>query len=135
MAQTPQQLVTAAACYDCQIADGIENAVIIYLLNQIAATGMTPQQLVTAASCYDCQIPAGYVGPIMIYLLGQILANGGGGGGGAVQVLNGATLIPGSTPTNTAQPAVYYSTTSHPSFYTWDTNLQSWTQVIVGISP
>ena len=91
MALTAQQLATASTCFAC-IPAGYRDAVLIYLLNQLANT-MTPQQLVDAARCYDC-IPQGYKRAVQIYLEDAILAGGGGGGGG-VQVFY---LEPGDDP-------------------------------------
>jgi len=82
MADTPQQVASAAACYDC-IPQGYRESVMIYLLAQIASNTMTPSELAAAAVCYDC-IPAGYRLSVIIYLLAQVAAGGGAGGGGVV---------------------------------------------------
>lgn len=76
MALTPQELAANSRCFDC-IPVGLRDAVIIYLLNQLANMA-TPQQLVDAARCYDC-IPVGLRSAVITYLQDAILAGGGSG--------------------------------------------------------
>ncbi len=73
----PSSLALAATQYDGMIPDGEKGAVIIYLLNQIAGTGLTPQQLALNAACYDAYIPKGMQPAVMNYLLCAI-ANASG---------------------------------------------------------
>ena len=89
MALTAQELATNSRCIDC-IPVGLRDAVIIYLLNQLANVA-TPQQLVDAARCYDC-IPVGLRSAVITYLQDAILSGGGSGG---VQVFY---LEPGDDP-------------------------------------
>lgn len=84
---TPQELTNAARCYSC-IPAGASQSVILYLLNQIAGTGLTPQQLLEASKCYLC-LPDGASKATTAYLLNQILQNGGGGTG----ILEAATVM------------------------------------------
>lgn len=70
---TPSDLNEAAACYTC-IAPDMRQAVKLYLLNQIAETGLTPEQLLDAARCYRC-IPEGISKAVEATLL--CLINGG----------------------------------------------------------
>ena len=111
MADTPQQVASAAVCYDC-IPAGYRESVMIYLLAQIASNTMTPTELAAAAVCYDC-IPAGYRLSVIIYLLAQISAGGGAGGGG---VTCGAT-DPVAAPSGSC--GVYYNNVSG-AFFIWD---------------
>lgn len=66
-------LIKDSDCYRC-IPTGMQNEVIIYLLNQILGTGLTPDQLVREAACYKC-IPTGMQPEVQIYLLCQIVAS------------------------------------------------------------
>ena len=54
------------------IPTGMQNEVIIYLLNQILGTSLTPQQLMDAANCMKC-IPTGMQTEVQTYLLCQIV--------------------------------------------------------------
>ena len=91
MALTPQELATNSRCFAC-IPVGMRDAVIIYLLNQLANVA-TPQQLVDASRCYDC-IPVGLRSAVITYLQDAILSGGGGGGTQEVWYLE-----PGEDPT------------------------------------
>lgn len=66
-------LIKDSDCYRC-IPTGMQNEVIIYLLNQILGTNLTPQQLMDESKCYKC-IPAGMQMEVQIYLLCQIVAS------------------------------------------------------------
>lgn len=48
---TPAAVLKGAACYD-GIPPGNRDAVMIFLLEQVAKTGLTPAQMAKAASCY-----------------------------------------------------------------------------------
>lgn len=121
MALTPQQLADASRCFDC-IPVGMRDAVIIYLLNQLANMA-TPQQLVDASRCYDC-IPAGLRSAVIVYLQDAILAGGGGGGGVQVfLVANGDSPV--EAPTN---PAVAYTIAG--DFWTYDEATNNWNKII-----
>lgn len=65
------ELLEASKCYDC-IPSGEQNAVIIYLLNQILGTGLTVQQLLDQSKCYKC-VPGLMQKEVIIYLLNQLL--------------------------------------------------------------
>jgi hypothetical protein len=97
MALTSQELATNSRCFAC-IPTGIQDAVLIYLLAQIANV-TDPQTLVTNARCYDC-IPQGLKPAVIMYLQDAILAGGGGGGGGCevFKLLGGAIPGSGETP-------------------------------------
>lgn len=71
----PNDLLLQAKCFKC-IPFGMQNEVIIYLLNQLLGTGLTPQQLMDNAKCFKC-IPAGMQPEVQTYLLCQI-ANASG---------------------------------------------------------
>jgi hypothetical protein len=111
MADTPQQVASAAVCYDC-IPQGYRESAMIYLLAQIAGSTMTPSELAAAAVCYDC-IPTGYRLSVIVYLLAQIAAGGAAGGGG---VTCGA-VDPVAAPSGSC--ALYYNTSSGALFL-WD---------------
>lgn len=66
----PNVLLEEAKCNEC-IPKGEENAVIIYLLQQIAQNTMSPDELMAEAKCFRC-IPAGMQQEVIIYLLDQI---------------------------------------------------------------
>lgn len=66
----PNTLLEDSKCNKC-IPKGEENAVIIYLLQQIAQNTMTPNELMEASKCFKC-IPAGMQTEVIIYLLDQI---------------------------------------------------------------
>lgn len=66
----PNVLLEEAKCNEC-IPKGEENAVIIYLLQQIAGNTMTPNELMEQAKCLRC-IPGGMQQEVIIYLLDQI---------------------------------------------------------------
>jgi hypothetical protein len=70
-------LMAAAACYECQIPDGMKMPVLIYLAVQAAGlTGAqaTPAYLVQQASCLECSIPPGLELPVLISLMCSILS-------------------------------------------------------------
>lgn len=72
---TPKGLSAGAACFQ-GIPPGYRDAVIIYLLAQLAGSTMTPAQLSSAARCYqfgDRKTAEG----IIIYLLGTIATAAG----------------------------------------------------------
>jgi len=70
------QLIANSSCYKC-IPTGMQNEVIIYLLNSILGTNLTPQQLMDAAVSYQSTsfncIPAGMQNEVIIYLLDQLV--------------------------------------------------------------
>lgn len=53
-----QSLSTAASCYECQIPDGMREAISTYLLatisNTLAGTSMDPNVLAQNARCFMC---------------------------------------------------------------------------------
>lgn len=67
----PADLVREAKCFKC-IPEGMQNEVIIYLLNQILGTGLTVDQLMDEAKCFKC-IPQGMQAEVQTYLLCQIV--------------------------------------------------------------
>jgi hypothetical protein len=73
----PQALAQAGACY-CYGDRKSSDAVIIYLLAQIAGDNSTPSDLAKKAACL-CFADAPTRDAVLLYLLCQI-ANGGGGG-------------------------------------------------------
>ena len=77
----PTSLVSGAACLDCGIPPGMQKAVIIYLLCQIAGMTCSPTSLAAGAACLECGIPPGMENAVIIYLLCQIANSGGAGGG------------------------------------------------------
>ena len=70
----PQSLITAAAEFQRIRGRNLESEVIIYLLNQLAATGMTPQELMREAKGFR-SIPTGIQDDVLLYLLCQIAAH------------------------------------------------------------
>ena len=123
MALTAQQLATASTCFAC-IPAGYRDAVLIYLLNQLANMA-TPQQLVDAARCYDC-IPQGYKRAVQIYLEDAILAGGGGGGGG-VQVF---LIADGGAPVIVPDNGAGVAYTVAGDVWTYDNNTNNWNKII-----
>jgi hypothetical protein len=82
MASSVNQLVVASSCFARAVPQGDQWAVLIYLFNSIAGTGMTPEQLTVAAKCFSRSIPQGDMLAVLLYVSNQILLNGGTGGGG-----------------------------------------------------
>lgn len=64
---TPSGLSKAAACFQ-GIPPGDQNAIIIYLLQQLAGNTMTPAQLAKASACY-CYSDKKVADSVMVYLL------------------------------------------------------------------
>lgn len=71
----PNSLAQASACMKC-IPPGMQNEVIIYLLNVISGLNLTPQQLMANAACLKC-IPQGMQSEVQTYLLCQIATAAG----------------------------------------------------------
>ena len=68
----PKTLATNAVCIDCGIPTGMQDAVIISLLAQIAGVPLDAPTLVKNAVCIDCGIPQGYRQAVIISLLCKI---------------------------------------------------------------
>jgi hypothetical protein len=64
-------LLEAAKCAPC-IPKGMEMAVVITLLQEIAGNTMTPNELMNAATCIHCTIPKGMQLEVAIYLLDNL---------------------------------------------------------------
>lgn len=101
---TPSNYANLATCYNCEIPDGDQLGVVIYLLAKqyLAASPMadiSPSALANAARCYNCEIPPGDQLGVAAYLLDQINAGGGGGGAGGVTVAAGPPPVDGSITT------------------------------------
>ena len=121
MAATPQQLTTDAVSFS-NIPN--QNAVIIYLLSQIA--GMSDiQTIINGAACYTC-IPSGLQGPIMIYLLNEIAAGGGGGGGSSEIVALTGSNVPGAAPAG--GKGIAYN--EEGNLWTWNVTDSAWDQIV-----
>ena len=67
----PSVLTEEAKCFKC-IPTGMQNEVVIYLLNEILGTGLTAQQLMDNANCFKC-IPNGMQPAIQTYLLCELV--------------------------------------------------------------
>ena len=63
----PSLLAQAAACMSC-VPRGMEQEIMIYLLQQIAGNTQTTDQLMESAKCIKC-VPAGSQPEVIIYLL------------------------------------------------------------------
>lgn len=66
----PNDLMELAKCIDAKIPAGMQGAVQIVLLQQIADNTMTPDELMEAAKCFDA-IPPGDQLAVQNYLLCQ----------------------------------------------------------------
>lgn len=75
MTTDPSSLAQASACYKC-IPTGMQNEVIIYLLNSMLATPLTVQQMLNGSRCMKC-IPSGSQLEVQTYLLTQIATAAG----------------------------------------------------------
>lgn len=62
------EALVAAANENCCIPKGLENAAIIYLLNQLLTTPKTVHEILDGAACYKC-IPQGMQLESQTYLL------------------------------------------------------------------
>lgn len=67
----PADLIAASKCFVC-VPKGMQNEVIIYLLQQIAGNTQTPNELLESAKCLKC-LPPGTLPEIQVYLLCQIV--------------------------------------------------------------
>lgn len=123
----PAALLASAKCYKC-IPVGEQQAVIIYLLNEILGTGLTPAQLMTAAKCYKC-IPIGMQPEVITYLLCQI-ANSGG-------IVTCTFLEGAGDPTGSQTPdfvgQLYHDTNTDSYYRSTGTNSADWTAISGGV--
>jgi hypothetical protein len=137
MAQTPNQLTTAATCFARSIPQGDQWGILIYLFQQIAGMNQTPEQLVANSNCFIQSIPRGDQVGVLIYLAEQILVNGGTGGGGVGAVMTGTAANPitaAIVPANQNAGAIYYQVPGDGTgtdVWLWDTFLANWSQLSV----
>lgn len=65
------EIAASSACFTC-LSPLQQAAAVVWLLNEIAATGLTPEQVAAESSCFTCmtRLQSAAAG---VYLLDQIL--------------------------------------------------------------
>ena len=110
MASTPQDLATAAKCFESCVPDGLNPALHTYLLAQIAhavaGTSTDPNVLALLSSCFRCL--DGTQAAVQTFLLSQIQSAGGTGGNSTGVGPPSGTAADGSIYIDVNTGAVYY---------------------------
>ena len=132
---TPQTLLAAATCYQCNSPNVYTlNLLKLAMLQKLVLTAnpmadTSPQTLLAAASCYQCYAANPYaLKMIELGMLNLLVQNGGGGLGGAGQIVAYTGNDPNSDgvkPANINAPAI--AVKPGATTYTWDPVAHTWT--------
>lgn len=127
----PSELANASRCYNECIPQGMQLAVIIYILaNQAGLENLTPSQLANLSRCYNSCIPAGEQISVINYLLNQLV----NGSATTCAALSGAGDPTGvTTPEFSGQ--LYHDTTNDVYYRSTGTTSADWTLISGGGEP
>lgn len=126
---TPQELASAARCFDCGLDVKSLLAIAVYELRSLAGLdSMTPAQLAEASKCFNCGQGIQDLLAGATYLLDQV--TGGGAGGVLREVYTGDETDPNGiyTPNDPTKPAIYYPTGGGTggTLFQWEVSTQQW---------
>lgn len=124
---TPQELVTAAKCFDCGLGRETLLAIIAYELRALAGmAASTPQELATAAKCFDCGLGSETLLAIIAYSIEQLT----GGSSGLREIYEGNDIDPNGilVPNDPTKPAIYYPSGGGTggTLWQWEVGSQTW---------